>query len=182
MAREVSTRRIVIALVLGLIGGLVAMALFAYGAVNFANDELDDFLPQMCEADLEDCNRLAAELFGHPPPRLPQVSRVGDYVLRSGEESGTLMLLTYESLEPGDSVLMFSAKPRGPGGPLTQPPPGWDGRPVEAQDNGNLRRIDWWDDRFHYAVSVRFAQAPRGSPAEQALRQLVVSARETAPR
>ena len=127
-------------------------------------DELRDVAPRGCDS-LQDCRSLASTKFGRVEPRIPTASDVDGFKFAYGEESGRLLGFWYRAATDDDPTLAFIVSRRRPDGfePPTdeaayrRTPAGI--RYVEGITPEGVNRLDFWDDAFHYAVSLQASYA-----------------------
>jgi hypothetical protein len=122
--------------------------------------ELRKVVPRNCRPHLANCTTLVASKFGSPGPRHPSIESVDGYTFRDGEESGKILAFVYYRQSGLDDNLVFSVSARTPD--EREPPsdpaafmtmPGGQ-RVVEQAGQLHGVRFDFWDARFHYAVSA----------------------------
>ena len=125
------------------VSALAAWAVFDEIIENELSDMPHATLGETCGPKVDDCRRFAATKFGSPPPVLPNHESFDH-----GEESGSLLMLQYGELR----YVVARRSPDRLETPVddaayTTTPAGR--RVVAARET----RIDFWDDRFHYAVT-----------------------------
>lgn len=128
-------------------------------------DELHGAMGRSCKT-LTKCRTLVTEKFPNEHPLVPTTRVVGGFEFDDGEESGRLLGYWYraekaevptlvfliterrrDGFEPPESDSAYVRTPRGR-------------RVVEGRDEKGVRRLDFWDERFHYAVSLQGAYEP----------------------
>lgn len=152
---------------------LVANAALLVTVKHWVDESRED-APRGCDA-LRDCRSLASRKFGRVAPRIPTTSSVGGYQFAYGEESGRLLGFWYRAPNDDDPTLAYVVSRRRPGG-LEPPsdeaayrttPAGT--RYVEGITPEGVNRLDFWDDAFHYAVSLQAFYAPSSEKYRRAL-------------
>ena len=149
-------------------------------------EEFQTVFPEPC-TDRRSCDEVVATAFPGRAPLVPPTGEVRGFRFQGGEPQGPRVLFTYGEPAAAAPSLLFVIAPRGPDG--LQPPadeaaflrtPGGVAH-VEQREDGRVERIDFWDDDFHYVVSL---QGGPDSADEQhaAAIELVDSARRPGPR
>lgn len=124
-------------------------------------DEIAESAPRGCDTATE-CRGLASEKFPSGRPLLPTTSTVQGYRFLYAEESGRLLAFWYAAQGSQDPTLAYVISARRPGGfepsadasAFRQTPEGV--RFVERRnDTGKVTRLDYWDDKFHYALALQ---------------------------
>lgn len=135
--------------------------LFLVVVLKHYTEEIAEVAPRGCDTATE-CRGLARDKFPSGRPLLPTMSAVQGYRFLYAEESGRLLSFWYGSHGSQDATLGYVISERRPDGfePPTdasafrQTPDGV--RFVERRnDTGKVTRLDYWDDKFHYAVSLQ---------------------------
>lgn len=163
-------------------GAIFVVNVVQVGVFTWFLRSMDDVLElgRSCGPTPVSCRDLAKEKYGEPPPLMPRGTRAGRFIFRNGEESGQISMFVYSSEEPRGDVI-FAVRPRQATG---LQPPADEGayaltpqgrRVLEGGDGDAVRRLDFWDERYHYTVSLQGVYQ-RGSPQHQAALELADSA------
>ena len=139
-------------------------------SIDHLLDEMKADAPRRCTSEAS-CARLISDKFPDTVPLVPRIGAVDGYPFLQGEESGRMLVFSYASPGTSDEALVVVIAERRPDG--FEPPadeqvlwntPGGTAY-VEHRADDRLRRLDWWDHDFHYAVSI---QGPRPTEGDAA--------------
>jgi hypothetical protein len=153
---------------------LAVLVLASCGGDGDAREAVDVF--PSCKPPPEACRQLLDDTFDEPSPGLPPAA-VGPLRLSRGERSAKVFLWVYQgSFGPDERVVIAGLKKRAAGGYEPPGDPAAFGRTPTGRSvvlrpgpDGTVAGVDFWNDVYHYAVSLQGTFAAADPVVEAAL-------------